>query len=1098
MERVVDTVAMIDNVTPHENTQYGKMRTNVGEERNELRNIIDFLKRPESLKSIDINTNTAFGSILARFEIPSDVLPQMKRDKLVGFKNFSADTIMHFKPSTNPFVSGKVIFFYFAPNEYVNGTYKNSALSVPSHDDTKVHSMTWATGCPHIIMDLSSGEPIEFKIPYLSAESHWDMTIVDPSSASLVKIPTTFVVVVAAYTDLWVDSPISIQNLVSLDNIDLSYPTFPTREIKGMRTKIKEKLVNPKFNIDEFVDEIPLALSSSKFYHQGVVSTVASAVDTVAKVVGPLTTNIPVVGSVIDAIGSIAGPIADIAGIFGFSKPVVKAETLPVEMRLNPSAQNVDGNDSSRVFALFSTNQLSPDDANFGTSLDQMSFAYMFGRYEFIDYFKWKVTDKPGSSLWKTLVTPLICDQQYGVSKMKASQIMMDGAVVVPTHLSYLGHMFWYWRGTLKYKFSFAKTAFHVGRVRVMWLPGDQDPNYDPNVNYSSGSPEASYFIQKIVDLRDENEVEMVVPFASNRPFNLCEGVDLSTQEYPNYSSNGIILVQALTQLSAPSTVAPEITCVVSISVGDDFDYSYFKGVPWSLPVQLPNNNNDNRISSRLTLNSGYSSTQYEETYGGISFPNKISIPDNLSVTTTPESQVHVLGNVSVTGQVQADINGPVKVIDPVEIIVETPLPVTVIDPVDITVPTALPVLITNDTIPIEATHPIDVVPAGTIIDKGGNLAIRNFILPDGVSTISQTSALFGLASKYVLPTEFGEFRMCTTSEVDNALGLDVARVAGEFSPEQPIMVHQSNLNSTETAQIVSGQQLSSANSTGAIMSSFGEVVKSIRSLINVFSYNSVVLTSGGISTGNVLNGFTHNPQCLLPYNGYSTTIKNGAKAQTSTLGFNSTLASFSVRHTPDILDAFSLMYGFWKGSVRTKVVNMHGGCSTVEVFTRPSWSTKRFNEFGTSPIYAHAASNESDSIEEYTDCIPFEPNRYQVFIGNDVEARNVQLQIPYYTNQVMSRITEGWLGYAQPIFDAISSLWTSPSNLYTYLYSNTTSTSQPSGRQVRLNVYRAAADDYQFIFLQGIPPVYRTDYSRYGYCEGSNPLTDKTLWGHG
>lgn len=1132
--------------------------THVGMEFQDIRTIVDFLQRPEALKSLTFSANQAKGKVLVKFQVPQDVLPQMKRDKIVGFKNFRADAVLDIKASSSPFISGKLLIAFYNKNKFnygqvATGTSVNILDGFYDGDD--VVSLTALTGCPHVILDLASGEPVNITIPYISHDSHWDVTTVAPTESSDASIPTTLELVICSYTELYVDSGFSLQLFVSLQNIDLSFPTYPTRELFAARDKFRQHLID--LGIDNppqaLLDKVRLDAYSYGFQLQSGVKP-SDVISQVAPVVGASANYLgrwPRLQKATETISKLAAPISSILSMFGYSKEIHNSNPLAVEMQLNRYAQNFDGVDTSRVFALSHNNEIKSDEATVSTALDEMSFPYIFHRDEYISTFNWQTTDAAGAVLTRFLVNPLAIDLDYGEKAynpaLSANQSNPAGHSVVPTHLSFIGHMFTYWRGELIYTFRFAKTSFHVGRVRIMWLPGDQDANYDPSVTYATGNPEASYFYQKIVDLRDINEVEFRIPFAANRPFNVCERDSLVASQFPNYVTNGTIIVQALTTLSAPATVSTTVPCVVEIRAGEDFEYAYFRGNPWYIPTEVPVGIPNHTKHKQYLHDYAPSRLPWcAETYGGIS---------------------EICSDVTGVTHVIVD-NNPLNVevinIDPLLVDIDNePINVTVTNgslPVDIlnqpiTVhlddPPALDVNLPMLGVYALGTDPFEtwtvyyddkgnfpehmekpVTPGGSLIDGAlqykclltDSLDLANIWthmdIPDEqavamnltYSNSDTWGTLVRAADPGFLPvlTEpplpiYPRKTQQTVSERKHPSGFverfiryfqfvyPYAKDAFAEDPELKQFELQANITVNNTGDMVSDS--SKSDTISPAMYSMGESVFSIRSLMKMFTrtgfYSNFPTQIVDREARWRSNGITIYPQVVRPSVSI-TTCTNGAVAATES-GINGNSVCFY--HYPDLFDVMSLMYGFAKGSIRIKVANMLGGVASCNVSMRSSQTLNGSTDaFGDNPAFPMADPTESLAVttgSDPLDQIYLNNTNFEFYIGNDVEARNIQLQLPFYKNLVMNRIDKDILWNDVNMYDE-NGFWRMPANAVSFVYDYSADGDSQMTRHQRLDVYRAIADDFSYHLLQGLPPIVCTDYSRNGGAPAINPTAFK------
>jgi hypothetical protein len=85
--------------------------------------------------------------------------------------------------------------------------------------------------------------------------------------------------------------------------------------------------------------------------------------------------------------------------------------------------------------------------------------------------------------------------------------------------------MFRYWRGGIKFRFTFAKTKFHGGRVMVAFVPATYDTATNAVLSNPVPAPETTgglvqpFQQSAIFDLKDSNTFEFHVPYISARPW---------------------------------------------------------------------------------------------------------------------------------------------------------------------------------------------------------------------------------------------------------------------------------------------------------------------------------------------------------------------------------------------------------------------------------------------------------------------------------------------------------------------------------------------------------------------------------------------------
>jgi hypothetical protein len=148
--------------------------------------------------------------------------------------------------------------------------------------------------------------------------------------------------------------------------------------------------------------------------------------------------------------------VSSLASIFGFTRTSQPAENTPMTIRGLENIANCDGADTSEVTALMVGNTLSIDNTlRFGTEEDVMANESLFQRWTMIANFPWATTDAAGTVLFSFPVTPSYFSNILGV--------------MYPTVAGYVGLPFTYWRGDMEYMFYIPVSAFHRGRLQIVW-----------------------------------------------------------------------------------------------------------------------------------------------------------------------------------------------------------------------------------------------------------------------------------------------------------------------------------------------------------------------------------------------------------------------------------------------------------------------------------------------------------------------------------------------------------------------------------------------------------------------------------------------------
>jgi len=291
----------------------------------------------------------------------------------------------------------------------------------------------------------------------------------------------------------------------------------------------------------------------------------SSKASVLSKTVGTLS-NTPVIGRYAQAASVATGAIASVASAFGFSRPSSDPENGRIINTPIGNLSNYNALDDGVKVALDARNAVTVDNTVTGHDAgDEMSFVDI-AKKEFYTYTTmWAYGDT--SPLAYVNVTP----QQY-------KQVSASGVAFIPSPACHVSLPFKYWRGTMKIRFEVVASAFHQGKLRVVYDPtgklGDSNLDWanEHNLNHSY-----------IIDLSKEREYTMTVGW--NSAFSYCRtyplrvsgtnasGSSSSMDSHDIKLYNGRVGIHPITPLasiSGPST--PSVYINIYTSMHDDFE----------------------------------------------------------------------------------------------------------------------------------------------------------------------------------------------------------------------------------------------------------------------------------------------------------------------------------------------------------------------------------------------------------------------------------------------------------------------------------------------------------------------------------------------
>jgi hypothetical protein len=306
-----------------------------------------------------------------------------------------------------------------------------------------------------------------------------------------------------------------------------------------------------------------------------VLSGVSSTSSTVAKVAGSL--GAPAVGSIASSVSWMAEKLAGTARSFGYSNPINEAPNTRVTFNISDSSSNVDVPDNSVVVGPFSSNRLdvSPLD---GARIDEMSMPYVLGQYNqiFVGQLTTALTD--GQFIYATRCCPTNFWFRTNAGVPGGNLALPTASTlttncIAPSTLCYLGSMFRYFRGGLKFRFTFAKTKFHAGRVVATFVPSTEDfagtnvgSSLVPLPEVTAGVGLQPFTSSAVFDLKDDSTFEFEVPYVCTRPH-------LST----NGSFGGVSLA-VLDVLRTTGETSTTVSFMVEVCGAPDFEFSNYAG----------------------------------------------------------------------------------------------------------------------------------------------------------------------------------------------------------------------------------------------------------------------------------------------------------------------------------------------------------------------------------------------------------------------------------------------------------------------------------------------------------------------------------------
>lgn len=298
---------------------------------------------------------------------------------------------------------------------------------------------------------------------------------------------------------------------------------------------------------------------------KGVVSGPATAISRTAAMMG----SIPYIGPFAKATEIGASAVAGMAKVFGYSRPTVTRTPEPYKPTIAGSLALTTTPDTSQKLTVDDKQELSIDPRIAGIgSVDPLNIRSIAQRESYLTTFNWNIGTAPETLLWNSRVSPVLW------AESPTALLPNSPAHHFPA-CAFAALPFKFWRGTLRFRFQVVASAFHKGRIKVVY-----DPNHFQGNTYL-GFTEYNVNYLKVVDIAEESDFTVEIGNAQAVSYldHAYPGLDSVTEVYSttpylaNGPGNGVIGIYVVNELTTPnSTVVNNIEINVFVSAGDDFE----------------------------------------------------------------------------------------------------------------------------------------------------------------------------------------------------------------------------------------------------------------------------------------------------------------------------------------------------------------------------------------------------------------------------------------------------------------------------------------------------------------------------------------------
>lgn len=510
-----------------------------------LHTIVDVLSRPVTVSRGLWQAGDIQETQILELDFPQAIFDNSPNvvDKLNYFAFLRADVCIRVMVNANTFQQGKLIGYFTPFTQYVG---ERRAVS---------DYLTANTCFPYVINDASVGNTTNLVIPYVAPYSSYRLFDKTGNIGSFfLKILNplrggdAYFTVQAWFTNISVDLPSGLLN-------DLTADTTLINDVKRMIDQEPDAHRRVRRVVNRYKAQVA---TEGEQKSRGFISSTFHQIHEV----GRMASKYPMIADVAIPLSWIAKAIAHVAEYFGYAKPQDVGSSCKFAQIPAYGFTNAGGIDQATVLGSSIENSLEPRGDMFGSQMDDMDINYVCAHRCFVRSFNMTTAQLAGTELVSFPVTPGWC--------------VLDTTerCYRPTALAFVASMFNLWRGGIRYKIQAAKTAYHSGRIRIVYIPG----------SFNSTVDSADQAYNWVFDMRNQSEIEFTIPYNNILEWQQCN----LTDDIESLTSIGTVRIEVFNQLRAPDSVAADIDFNIWTAGESDMQFSiptFQRYVP-SLPTQ--------------------------------------------------------------------------------------------------------------------------------------------------------------------------------------------------------------------------------------------------------------------------------------------------------------------------------------------------------------------------------------------------------------------------------------------------------------------------------------------------------------------------------
>jgi len=407
---------------------------------------------------------------------------------------------------------------------------------------------------PHAFINPTLSEGFEMDLPFLWYYDYFSLPTDDPrdfgtlmfnvinplkhANADIGTVPQTISVTIYA----WMTE-------VECVGLTVTNPSFMLPQ--SGEFKIKEQSGEEKTTVDK-----PISQAATN------VANAASILKTV-----------PIISPYMTALEKGAQTVSAVASALGYSRPTGLEEPCKYTPRVGANLAATNTTDTCQTLATDVKQGLSISSKDLGLQgIDELSIGYLASREAYYFQFQWSHTQLAGDLLQSIKVDPQCFRSELTPSP--GYYLTPVAGCTIPFEL---------WTGTLKYRFSVVSSAYHRGRLGIVYDSNEIRAAREDNVQFT-----------QIVDISDNTDFTIEVSNHQSRGYldcstNIVDKFSSGPQVSADSVNNGVIGVYIVNELTTPNydaTVDTAISINVYVSAGDDFRLASPSGTHHSWTVR--------------------------------------------------------------------------------------------------------------------------------------------------------------------------------------------------------------------------------------------------------------------------------------------------------------------------------------------------------------------------------------------------------------------------------------------------------------------------------------------------------------------------------